>query len=71
MKLNSSLIMCLASLVLLCWAIGYLAFDDLDNFNPWGSAWIGDMWMIALPILISAIILCVNSLATLIGKRSH
>ena len=71
MRLNFSLIMCLISLVLLCWAIGYLAFDDLDNFNPWGSAWNGNMWMIALPILLAAIILCANSLATLIGKRRH
>ena len=70
MKPQAHLILNLICVVLLFWVVGFFAVEDLDYFNPWGSAYLEGLWKIALPILLATIILSINIVTSMCGKRN-
>lgn len=70
MKTNTSLIINLICIALLFWVISFLAYEDLDFFNPWGSVPLQVLWKITLPILVVTIILSINVVISIFGKRN-
>jgi len=70
MKPQTSLILNLICVLLLFWVVGFFAIEDIDYFNPWGSADLQVLRVIALPNLLVTIILCINITTSIFGKRN-